>query len=114
MKDTYNTRDTLAVNEKTYEYFSIPTLAKQFPEIQKLPFSLKILLENQLRFEDGKTTTKKDIEAFADWLKTKHSEHEIAYRPARVLMQDFTGVPGVVDKQFHAQSVLSSANLQRL
>ena len=97
MKDTYHTRDTLAVNEKTYEYFSIPTLAKQFPEIQKLPFSLKILLENQLRFEDGKTTTKKDIEAFADWLKTKHSEHEIAYRPARVLMQDFTGVPAVVD-----------------
>ena len=63
MKDTYHTRRELAVNNQTYQYFSIPALAKKFPEIQKLPFSLKILLENQLRFEDGQTTTEKDINA---------------------------------------------------
>ncbi|MCX7121525.1 MAG: aconitate hydratase AcnA, partial [Gammaproteobacteria bacterium] len=97
MNDTYQTRRQLSVNGQTYHYSSIPELEKKFPHIKRLPFSLKILLENQLRFEDGETTTQKDIEAFAKWLETKHSEHEIAYRPARVLMQDFTGVPAVVD-----------------
>ena len=97
MKNSFNTHQTLTANSKTYHYFSLPELAKKFPEIHTLPYSLKILLENQLRFEDGKTTTTKDVEAFVAWLKTKHSEHEIAYRPARVLMQDFTGVPAVVD-----------------
>lgn len=97
MNNTFHTRHTFTVNDKTYHYFSIPELEKKFPQIKKLPFSLKILLENQLRFEDGKTTTQKDIEAFAKWMESKHLEHEIAYRPARVLMQDFTGVPAVVD-----------------
>ena len=97
MKDTFQTRRELSINGKTYHYFSLAELEKKFPAVKKLPFSLKILLENQLRFEDGVTTTQKDIEAFAQWLQTKHSEHEIAYRPARVLMQDFTGVPAVVD-----------------
>src|SRR5205085_1490489 len=65
--------------------------------IAELPFTLKILLENLLRFEDGKTVTADDIKAIAEWLKNKKSDREISYRPARVLMQDFTGVPAVVD-----------------
>jgi len=65
--------------------------------VSRLPFSLKVLLENLLRFEDGRTVTKEDIEAVKAWLKTRTSDREIAYRPARVLMQDFTGVPAVVD-----------------
>lgn len=97
MKNSYNTHQKLSVSGKSFEYFSLPELEKQYPQLKKLPFSLKILLENQLRFEDGKTTTKADIDAFVAWLDTKHSDHEIAYRPARVLMQDFTGVPAVVD-----------------
>ena len=65
--------------------------------ISKLPYSLKVLLENQLRHENNSTVTKDDIDAFATWLKEKSSKHEIAYHPVRVLMQDFTGVPAVVD-----------------
>src|SRR5207253_7155670 len=65
--------------------------------ISRLPFSLKVLLENLLRNEDGRSVTKEDIQAFAQWLKTKSLDRDIAFRPARVLMQDFTGVPAVVD-----------------
>src|ERR1700716_3426189 len=65
--------------------------------ISRLPFSLKVLLENLLRNEDGRTVTKEDLQGVAQWLKPKTSEREIAFRPARVLMQDFTGVPAVVD-----------------
>lgn len=97
MQDTFHTRRELNINDKTYHYASLTELAKTHPQIQQLPFSLKILLENQLRNEDGSVTTKADIEAFVHWLDKKHSEHEIAFRPARVLMQDFTGVPAVVD-----------------
>ncbi len=98
MKDTYHTRRELKINGKTIHYFSLPALAEAgLKNINQLPFSLKILLENQLRNEDGSTTTQKDIQAFSAWLDTKHSDHEIAFRPARVLMQDFTGVPAVVD-----------------
>lgn len=97
MKDTFHTRRELSINGKPYHYFSLIELAKTFPTVHQLPFSLKILLENQLRNEDGAVTTKADIEAFINWLDKKHSEHEIAFRPARVLMQDFTGVPAVVD-----------------
>jgi len=98
MKDTYRTRRELTIDGKTYHYFSLPALAEAGAKtIHHLPFSLKILLENQLRNEDGSTTTKTDIDAFSLWLDKKHSNHEIAYRPARVLMQDFTGVPAVVD-----------------
>lgn len=97
MKNSYNTHQQLSVSGKSYDYSSLEALEKQYPQLKKLPFSLKILLENQLRFEDGKTTTKADIDAFVAWMDKKHSDHEIAYRPARVLMQDFTGVPAVVD-----------------
>ncbi len=97
-QDTLGTASTLDVNNQTYTYFSLKTAeANHFPNISRLPYSLKILFENLLRFEDGTTVTTKDIQALADWLQNQTSDHEIAYRPARVLMQDFTGVPAVVD-----------------
>lgn len=97
-QDTLATLSQLNVAGKTYHYYSLKEAEKKhFTGINRLPFSLKVLFENLLRFEDGKTVTTKDLSAMADWLKTKTSQHEIAYRPARVLMQDFTGVPAVVD-----------------
>jgi len=87
----------LDVMGKTYYIYHLAKAEQQYPELKKLPFSLKILLENLLRFEDGETVKPEDIEALVDWVRTKSSNHEIAYRPARVLMQDFTGVPAVVD-----------------
>ncbi len=88
----------LNVNGKEYTYYSIPAAAKALGvDFARLPFSLKILLENLLRYEDGQTVTLKDIKAFPAWMETKNNPQEIAYRPARVLMQDFTGVPAVVD-----------------
>lgn len=92
-----NTEKTLLVDGKTYHYFSLEQAAKTYPKLAKLPYSLKVLLENLLRFEDNDTVRQDDIKALADWIDTKTSQHEIAYRPARVLMQDFTGVPAVVD-----------------
>lgn len=97
-QDTYATLQTLKIDEKTYHYYSLKSAEeKHFQGISRLPYSLKVLCENLLRFEDGETVTTKDIQALADWQKTRTSTHEIAYRPARVLMQDFTGVPAVVD-----------------
>ncbi|SBW11039.1 aconitate hydratase 1 [uncultured Alphaproteobacteria bacterium] len=96
-QDTLNTRKTLTVEGKSYDYFSIPAAEAGIPGLSRLPFSLKVLLENLLRHEDGKTVTVDDIKAMGAWLETRTSEQEIAYRPARVLMQDFTGVPGIVD-----------------
>ena len=96
--NSFNSKTTLTVGGKTYTYFSIPEAEKNgLPGVSKLPHSLKVVLENLLRFEDGRTVTKEDIKAFVTWLTEKTSEHEISYRPARVLMQDFTGVPAVVD-----------------
>lgn len=96
--DSFNCKKTLQVGDKTYTYFSIPEAEKNGLEgVSKLPFSLKVVLENLLRFEDGRSVTKEDIVACAEWLKERKSSHEISYRPARVLMQDFTGVPAVVD-----------------
>lgn len=98
MLDSFNTLRKLTVNGKTYHYHSLKAAEEAgLSNIHCLPYSLKILLENQLRYEDGETVTNKDIEAFAHWLRNKHAEHEFAYRPARVLMQDFTAVPAVVD-----------------
>jgi aconitate hydratase len=97
-QDTLNSKKTLQANGKTYHYFDINTVAdKGWGDLSKLPFSLKVLLENLLRFEDGDSVTGADIEAVMRWLEQKRSDKEINYRPARVLMQDFTGVPGVVD-----------------
>jgi aconitate hydratase len=95
--DSLNTRSTLKVGEKTYAYYSLPKAAEALGDISLLPFSMKVLLENLLRFEDGKTVTRKDLQAMVDWLKDRRISREIQYRPARVLMQDFTGVPAVVD-----------------
>ncbi len=96
--DSFKCCTTLTVGKKTYTYFSLPMAEKNgLKGISKLPYSLKVLLENLLRREDGKTVTKEDIEAVATWLVSKTSEREIAFLPARVLMQDFTGVPAVVD-----------------
>jgi aconitate hydratase len=92
------TLQTLTVNGMDYHYFSLPVAEKAgLKNLSTLPFTLKILLENLLRHEDGHTVTIDDIQAIIDWLKNKTSDREIAYRPARVLMQDFTGVPAVVD-----------------
>ncbi len=96
--DSFKCRRTLDVEGKQYEYFSLPEAEKNgLAGISSLPFSLKVLLENLLRFEDGRSVTADDIKAIAAWLPDRKSNHEIAYRPARVLMQDFTGVPAVVD-----------------
>ncbi|KTC69265.1 Aconitate hydratase [Legionella birminghamensis] len=97
-QDSLSTRSQLEVDGKTYHYFSLKEAEnKHFKGISRLPYSLKVLFENLLRFEDGHTVTVDDVKALADWLDAKTSQHEIAYRPARVLMQDFTGVPAVVD-----------------
>ncbi|WHU01023.1 aconitate hydratase AcnA [Sphingomonas sp. NIBR02145] len=95
--DTLGTRDTLTVGTASYDFFSLPKAAKKLGDISRLPFSMKVLLENMLRFEDGVTVTKDDAQAIVDWQKDARSNREIQYRPARVLMQDFTGVPCVVD-----------------
>ncbi len=96
--DSFRCCKTLKVGSKTYAYYSLPTAEKNgLKGISRLPFSMKVLLENLLRNEDGRSVTKEDILAVAQWLKTKTSDREIAFRPARVLMQDFTGVPAVVD-----------------
>ncbi|WP_299615621.1 aconitase family protein, partial [Pelagibius sp.] len=100
-KDTLNTRRDLAVGGTTYSYYSLEAAAAELgPEMEnvsRLPYSMKVLLENLLRFEDGNSVTVDDIKAIGAWLKDKRSDREIAYRPARVLLQDFTGVPAVVD-----------------
>src|SRR6201991_1374545 len=96
--DSFKSRKTLKVGGKTYVYYSLPAAEKNgLKGISKLPYSMKVLLENLLRNEDGRSVKKEDIEAVAKWLKKRKLEHEIAFRPARVLMQDFTGVPAVVD-----------------
>jgi aconitate hydratase len=96
-QDSLNTRSTLQVGGKSYAYFSLPKAAETLGNVDRLPFSMKVLLENLLRFEDGVTVTRDDLQAMADWVKERRINREIQYRPARVLMQDFTGVPAVVD-----------------
>ena len=97
--DSFKSKRTLTAAGKTYTYYSLAAASENgLGDVSRLPASLKVLLENMLRFEDGKTVTKADILAFRAWLDNKGAtSHEIAYRPARVLMQDFTGVPAVVD-----------------
>jgi aconitate hydratase len=96
--NSFKSRKTLSVGGKAYDYFSLKAAEKAgLGDVSRLPNSLKVLLENLLRHEDGRSVSKADIQAIAKWLKAKKSDREIAYRPARVLMQDFTGVPAVVD-----------------
>ena len=96
--DSFKCRKTLKVGSKTYVYYSLPAAEKNgLKGISKLPYSMKVLLENLLRNEDDRTVKKADIIAVSKWLRKRKLEHEVAFRPARVLMQDFTGVPAVVD-----------------
>jgi aconitate hydratase len=97
--DTLKTRRTLDVGGTSYVYYSLPEAAKAagLGDIGQLPFSLRVLLENLVRLENGRTVTVDDIKAVGAWVATRSSEVEIAFRPARVLMQDFTGVPAVCD-----------------
>jgi aconitate hydratase len=96
-QDTLKTRRTLTAAGKSYDYFSLPEAAKTIGDISRLPVSLKVLLENILRFEDGTSYTVDDAKALAGWLPAATSAKEVPFRPARILMQDFTGVPAVVD-----------------
>lgn len=97
-KNSFGTKSSLQVGEKRYEYYSLPAAYKILgEEASRLPYSLKVLLENLLRYEDDVSVSADDIHAFTAWIKDKTSDREIAFRPARVLMQDFTGVPAVVD-----------------
>ena len=95
--DSFSTLDSLQVGNLLYRYHSLPKAAAALGDIQRLPTSLKVLLENLLRHEDGVTVVRDDIQAMVDWLTERRSDREIQFRPARVLMQDFTGVPAVVD-----------------
>ena len=97
-KNSFNSLQTININGKEYSYFSLKEAENNgLSGISKLPKSLKVLLENLLRFEDDITVNRKQIEALKEWLKTKKSKTEIAYRPARVLLQDYTGIPAVAD-----------------
>ena len=97
-QDTLNARRTLEVGGKSYDYYSLDAVSDAgYGDISRLPFSLKVLLENLLRYEDGRSVSVSDIERAAKWVDTQKSDLEIAYRPARILLQDFTGVPAVVD-----------------
>src|SRR5690606_15369600 len=96
--DTFSTRSQLSLGDKTYHYFSLPKFSEQSSmDIQRLPFSLKILLENLLRSEDGRAVREAEIRALAAWDPKALPSQEIAFHPARVVLQDFTGVPAVVD-----------------
>ena len=97
-KNSYNSLKSITINGKDYKYYSLLEAEKNgLNGISKLPKSLKVLLENLLRYEDDLTVTKNQIEAIKNWLHKKKSSIEIAYRPARVLLQDYTGIPAVAD-----------------
>src|SRR3954466_11155076 len=97
-EDSLKTTRTLQAGGREYRYFSLPEAAKSIgAEAARLPVTLKILLENVLRFENGSSYTVDDARAIADWVKEGRSEREVPFKPARILMQDFTGVPAVVD-----------------
>jgi aconitate hydratase len=109
--DSFNSRQSLAVNGETYQYFSLPAAqAAGVGEVEKLPVSLKILLENLLRFEDDNTVKAADILALGGWATNPPPAEEIAYRPARVLMQDFTGVPAVADLAAMRSAVVAAGH----
>ena len=106
-QDTLKTSRQLSVDGKTYHYFSLPEAAKTIGDLSRLPFSLKVLLENVLRFEDGRAYTVADAHAIAEWVQEGHSEKEVPFKPARILLQDFTGVPAVVDLAAMRDALLS-------
>jgi len=107
-QDTLKTRRTLDVNGTSYDYFSLQAAQEAgLGDVSKLPYSIKVLLENLLRFEDGRTVSTDDVKAAANWTADAQGGREIAYRPARVLMQDFTGVPAVVDLAAMRDAIVS-------
>src|SRR5215471_4201851 len=95
--NSFGSRSTLKIGNKEYEIYRLDALDRQGISTKHLPFSLRILLENLLRTEDGGNVKKEDIRALASWNKSTKPEKEIAFTPSRVLLQDFTGVPAVVD-----------------
>src|SRR5688572_20133741 len=105
--DTFQTRTTLTSGAESVTIYSLPALEKQYPQAARLPFSLKILLENLLRREDNSFVKTDDIRALASWDPTKAVQKEISFMPARVLLQDFTGVPCVVDLAAMRDGVVS-------
>jgi aconitate hydratase len=107
MLDSFKTKTTLSAGGTSYSIFSLATLAKTHPNVHTLPFSLKILLENLLRYEDGRVVRAADVEALVDWDPKATPDKEIAYHPARVLMQDFTGVPAIVDLAAMREAVVA-------
>jgi len=106
-QDSLKTAKTLTVGSKTYTYFSIPEAAKTIGDVSRLPVSLKVLLENVLRFEDGQAYTVEDAKSVAGWLTNASSTKEVPFKPSRILMQDFTGVPAVVDLAAMRDGILS-------
>ena len=97
-KNSFNSLKSIKINNLDYKYFSLEAAEKNgLKGISNLPKSLKVLLENLLRYEDDLSVTKEQLEAVQNWLKEKKSNTEIAYRPARVLLQDYTGIPAVAD-----------------
>src|SRR6476469_10861642 len=97
MANSFETRSNLSVGGQDFTIQRLSALEKSFPQVAKLPFSLKILLENLLRHENGLSVRRQDVEALAKWNPAAEPEAEIGFSPARVLLQDFTGVPAVVD-----------------
>ena len=95
--DTLQTKRTLDVGGTKYHYFALEAAAEKLVDISRLPRTLKVLLENVLRFEDGHSTTPEHAKALVAWAGTAHSESDVPFHPARILMQDFTGVPALVD-----------------
>ena len=108
MYDSFKTKKTLKIGKKTYTYFSFKAAEKNgLKNISSLPFSIKVLLENLIRNEDGTTVSVDDIKDFGNWKTNKKINREINFRPARVLMQDFTGVPAVVDLASMRSAIMS-------
>lgn len=104
--DSLNTCRELTIGPNKYLYYSIEALAQEgLGEVEQLPFSLKVLLENLLRFEDTHSVTVADIQSLLGWVSQRRANREIAFRPARVLMQDFTGVPAIVDLATMRQAI---------
>src|SRR5512132_4160981 len=97
MTDTFGTQGELKVGKQKYEIFRLQKIAKEHPAVERLPYSLKVLLENLLRFEDGRVVRKDHVEKLIAWDPKAEPDTEISFHPARVLLQDFTGVPAVVD-----------------
>ena len=112
-KNSYNSLKNIIINGKEYRYYSLIEAEKNgLQGISKLPKSLKVLLENLLRYEDDLSVTKSQIKAVHQWLENKRSRTEIAYRPARVLLQDYTGIPAVADLAAMREAVKEKKKIQ--